>query len=167
LETVIAGVGSRGELPSPPFSSLSLSLSLHFSPCACPLFLPCARAPSLPPLRACAPALPARRRRGPAPLLARRARPPPPPLSARRAPALPCSRTARPRLPCSRGVAPWHGPQRGAAQRGPGTTPGTASRPSAWLAWPRAPPFTPNTFPRAQPHARGVYSWFLVSFKLR
>jgi hypothetical protein len=35
------------------------------------------------------------------------------------------------------------------------------------LAWPRAPPFTPNAFPRAQPHARGDYSWFLVSFKLR
>jgi hypothetical protein len=35
------------------------------------------------------------------------------------------------------------------------------------LAQPRAPPFTPNAFPRAQPHARSDYSWLLINFKLR
>jgi hypothetical protein len=153
---VIAGVGSRSELPSPPFSSLSLSHSLLFSPYARPLFFPCAR--PCPPCSCGArpPPLPCPRRRGPAPLLAQRARPRPLPCPWRAAPG--ATRRLGPRRgvpgPCAR---PWP-PARGVPALGVVCVA---------LAWPRAPPFTPNAFSRAEPHARGDYSWFLVSFKLR
>jgi hypothetical protein len=177
LETVIAGVGSRGELPSPPFLSLSLSLSLLFSPCARPLFFPLARAPALP----CP-------RRRPRPLPCPRRRPHPLPWPRRHGPAPLPARGGDPPAPSpARGAAPapllaWRRPRppaRAARPPGAAALPPTqrldplraASRPSAWLAWPRRglalPPFTLNAFPRAQPHARGDYSWFLVNFKLR
>jgi hypothetical protein len=155
---------------SPPLPLLSLSLSLLFSPCA----------PSLLPLRA-RPRPPLLARRRPRPLTARAARGPgPSPARGGAAPALPCScGGAAPGPPCSRGGAPAplpcsRGAAPGAASLAPARRPQplrAASRPSAWLAWPRRglalPQFTPNAFPRAQPHARGDYSWFLVNFKLR
>jgi hypothetical protein len=157
LKTVIAGVGSQGELPSPPFSSLSPS----------PSSSPPARALSSSPARAPLPSLLVGGA-APHPPSARAARAaPPPPLPARRAPALPYSRAAQP------GAVP------GAALARRGPVPPPARRlglrrgvpalgvARVALAWPHAPPFTPNAFSRAQPHARGVYSWFLVSFKLR
>jgi hypothetical protein len=172
---------------SPPLPSSSLSLPL-------PPHLPCA--PSLLPLRARPRPPLLARRRGPALPCSRGVRPPPLPCPRRRspapsllvrraAPAPPLPAATWPRLPpCSRGARPPPLPFRGAARRSPrrggsapgavpfpGSAPDAASRPSAWLAWPRRglalPLFTPNTFPRAQPHARGDYSWFLVNFKLR
>jgi hypothetical protein len=167
------------EVSSPPF--FSLSLSLLFSPCARPLFFPCACGPALPcrrgarplpsPARA-APTSPAGAARGPHPSPARSGTAPPVPCPRQRGPAL---------LPCSCGTAPGAarppaparrlGPRRGVLGPCARSRPlRAASHPSAWLAWPRRglalPPFTPNTFPRAQPHLRGDYSWFLVNFKL-
>jgi hypothetical protein len=125
------------EVSSPPLPSSSLSLSLPF---------PSLRAPSLSPSRGARPP----------PALAPRgggARPPP---------ALPA------RLGARRGAAPGTAPAPGAQLPARGLGPlRAASRPSAWPAWPRASPFTPSVFPRAQPHARGDYSCFFVSFKLR
>jgi hypothetical protein len=167
LEMVIAGVGSRGELPSPPFS---LSLPL-------PPLLPL-RAPSHLPLPAAArPRSPARAARAtPPPPLPVAARPHPSPCPRRRPPApspargvapAPCSREG-PCLPSSRGAAPRRGvPGPCARPRPPARGIPALGVARMSLAWPRAPPFTRNAFPRAQPHACGDYSWFLVSFKLR
>jgi hypothetical protein len=88
-----------------------------------------------------------------------------------------------PPAPCS---LPRGGPAPSAVARPPGVAalpPGVVPGPCAALApahgvpalglacvtsaRPRAPPFTPNAFPRAQPHACGDYSWFLINFKLR
>jgi hypothetical protein len=164
LETVIAGVESRGELPSP---SLRLSLPLPpLLPLRVPSLFP-ARARPCPPRSSAArprPALPARRRRSPRPS----------PCPRRAAPALPCLPCPRRRGPArpARATPP---PARPARPRcGPGAASGPA-RPPAWprppargvpplgvarvaLAWPRAPPFTTDAFPRAQTRARGDYS---------
>jgi hypothetical protein len=146
------------EVSSPPFSSLCLSLSLPFSSL---------RTPSLSPLRArpCSPRRGGRRpRRGP-PLPPRGsvARPRPAPLRGGGSPLPPPPAAAWPSLPLPpRRGPPAPAPPRGGAprpQRGPpapappqggglalGAVPGpyarprplrAASRPSAWLAWPR------------------------------
>jgi hypothetical protein len=175
LETVITGVGSRGELPSPPFSSLSLSLL--FSPCARPLFLPHARALPSPLAGGAAPPPCSCGTRGPAPPLPAAARPRPPARAARAAPPPPLPAAARPRPPLlARGAAP--GAALGVARRG-GSAPGlaslapargvrprrglgplrAASRPSAWLAWPwrgLALPRLPLTRSRVRNPTRAV-----------
>jgi hypothetical protein len=83
--------GPRGELPSPPFSSLSPSLPLPplLSPCACPLFFPLRARASL---------------RGGALLLPRGAavRPSPP----RRGPCPACSPLRAASVPCARRPGP-------------------------------------------------------------
>jgi hypothetical protein len=166
----------RGEPPSPLFSSLSIFLSLPCPSLCAPSFLshvcappaaPRARPPTAParwppdPSRA-VPALPrgglGPRRRGP---------PPPPcawPPSSRRRDPGPC---ARPPAPCARRPDPRRRGSLAPLRPGPGArplpstvwTPGAApARVPAWLAWHLrglAPPRSPNTFPRAQPHARG------------
>jgi hypothetical protein len=124
------------------------------------------RDPALAPLRGGAPprpGSPARRRPSPSRPPARRRPPSPwPRLGARPLP-LPAAASPAPRrgsLPPARPL-----PQRAAPAPARGVLAlGVAC---VALAWPRAPPFTPNAFPRAQPHARGDYSWFLVNFKLR
>jgi hypothetical protein len=161
----------RGELPSPPFSSLSLFLSLPFfsparappaalvhgplwprrrgaaRPCSlavapAPAMAPCAR----PPVRG-----PGSRRRGPTPY----ARPPPPPPTTRLSnplacgPSAPCTRPSRPRC-----VASTLG----------SVDPGAARVASAR---PRAPLFTPMRSRVRSPTRAVIYSWFLIKFKLR
>jgi hypothetical protein len=134
------------EVSSPPLPFSSLSLSLLFSPCARPLFSLHARAPTLPVRRRRGPALPSLLGGGADPALpclpgvARRglrppARPPvqPPAQPLARPGVAPGAAPARPRPP-ARGVSPL-----GVAR--------------VALAWPRAPPFTTNAFPR-NPRAR-------------
>jgi hypothetical protein len=147
LETVIARVGSRGELPSPPFSSLSLPLPPLLSPYARPLFFPCAPLPYA--RGAAAPLSPARAA----------ARPPPSPARAARPPSSHARAAVRPRpLPYPRGAAALPSPA------------GTAARPPAWPSAPMRGPQPwrdsrslvyppPNVFPRAQTHAHGDYFW--------
>jgi hypothetical protein len=154
--------GPRGELPSP---SLLLSLPLPPLPFpARPLSLPCARrspAPPRPRAAALAPRPgPSRRRRPPPPRPFRRG-PPAPAPSAQCGSAPSAAASARRRAPCPRRVAP------GARPRPPARGVPALGVARVALAWPRAPPFTPSVFPHAQPHARGDYSFFFVSFKLR
>jgi hypothetical protein len=168
--------GPRGELPSLPFSSLSLSPSPSSS-------LPLRAPPLLSPARA---RVPARRRAPPlpgAPLSRPPVRRPAPPLHPRR----PGPRRG---LPGPRRGLP--GPRRGvpAPRRGPlppaRPLPRRAAScarrpgPSAWSPAPNAAPaparsplraasrprrdsrglvYPPNAFPRAQTHARGDYFW--------
>jgi hypothetical protein len=127
LETVIARVGSRGELPSPPFSSLSLPLPPLLSPYARPLFFPCACAP--------------------APSPARRGAAPPPPLLARRRGPAPSPAPGAARSGAAPGAAPGTArPQRGMA---PGVVLSPCARPSALargvlaIGATRVAPFTP------------------------
>jgi hypothetical protein len=129
LETMIAGVGSRGELPSPPFSSLSPSPSSSL-PLRAPSLLPLRTRPcSLPyPRGATRPLRPPllTRWRDPAASPARAAaRPRPPPLpSAARSGAAP-------------GTAPgaaWSGVAPGAVR--PQLGPPDAAWPPAWSSAP-------------------------------
>jgi hypothetical protein len=141
------------EVSSPPRPAASLSLFLPFPSLHAPISLPCARRSPAPP-RPCA------RQRPPLPHPGAAAAPAPHPGPRRRSPPAPTpppprprrgSAPARPRLP-ARGLGPCArrpGPRRGS--RGLGV----ASR----------SPFTPSAFPRAQPHTRGDYSCFFVSFK--
>jgi hypothetical protein len=113
----------------------------------------------------------------PRPLCSRVARAPPSPACVRRGPRSPLLARWRPRPPLlASGAAPGTArrPQPLRAALAPGAASPAPARgvpalgvARVALAWPLAPPFTPNVFPRAQPHARGDYSWFLVSFKLR
>jgi hypothetical protein len=144
--------GPRGELPSPPLPSSSLSLSVPFPSLRAPSLSP-ARGGARPPPRPAAALAPTPTPRGgggarphPGPRRRSPPAPTPPPPRPRRG-----SAPARPRLP-ARGLGPCArrpGPRRGS--RGLGV----ASR----------SPFTPSAFPRAQPHTRGDYSCFFVSFK--
>jgi hypothetical protein len=88
------------------------------------------------------------------------ARPPP---SRSLAAALPPAR--RPGPP-ARSLAPRCGPRPLRAAPAPARGVPALGVAHVASARPHAPPFTPNAFPRAQPHARGDYSWFLVNFKL-
>jgi hypothetical protein len=145
------------EVSSPPLPSSSLSLP--FPSLRATLSLPCARR-SPAPLRPCA------RRRSPPPwpLAAaapaphpgpsRRRRPPPPRPPGMARPPLPPARLGPWRAPCPRCAAP------GARPRPPARGVPALGVARVALAWPRASPFTPSAFPRAQPHARGDYSCF-------
>jgi hypothetical protein len=144
LETVITGVGSRGELPSPPFSSLSLSISLLFSPPArAPSSLPYARAS----LRGGAPLLPCGAAARPSPF------PRGGPAPARR--PGPSAWSPAP----SAAPAPARSPLR------------VASAPCARRPGPRATrvaSFTPLTRSRVRKPTRAVIIFgFVVNFKLR
>jgi hypothetical protein len=183
---VIAGVRSPKVSFSPPLPFSSLSPSLPFSSL---------RAPSLSPLHTAAcpggarprPSPPARRRSSPPRSPARRrSSPPQPQRGARPCPSpSPRRRSPRPLLPPAAAVL---GPD--VVHPPPARSPAVALPPARWpgpparfpapahgipalgvarvaSARPRAPPFTPNAFPRAQPHACGDYSWFLINFKLR
>jgi hypothetical protein len=165
LETVSAGVGSRGELPS---LLLSLSLSLLFSPPA--------RALSSLPLRArpCSLTLPARRgpcalpcsRGGAAPPPPQPGAVPPPPLLARRcgpAPS-PARAVAWPPAPgAAPSAAPGAAPQRGMA---PGVVLGPCLRRSSPRRDSRSPVY-PLTRSRVRKPTRAVIIFFVVNFKLR
>jgi hypothetical protein len=128
--------GPRGELPSLPFSSLSLSPSPSSS-------LPLRAPPLLSPARARVPA----RRRAPVPA----------PCAAARPPARPPWPPARPPRPPARrpGPSAWS-PAPGAAPTPARSPLRAASRPrrdSRGLVYP------PNAFSRAQTHARSDYFW--------
>jgi hypothetical protein len=152
----------RGELPSPPFSSLSLFLFLPF---------PSPRAPPSSPMRACPSAAP-------------RARPmrPPSPLACGPCPPLVRGPDFR-----QRGPGPWRrgslAPRRGLGpltcgpsvpvraavlapvrglylrQRGPPTRPLRTSRRGL------APPVHPTHSRVRSPTLAVIYSWFLINFK--
>jgi hypothetical protein len=163
------------EVSSPPLPFSSLSLSLPFSPYACPLFSLHARAPALPVRRRRGPALPSLLAGGaaPAPLPARGARPPPSPASPVHGGAALLARRARPRPLLARrgpGVAPARPPARHDPRRGLGPL-RAASRLSAWLAWPwrgLALPRSPLTRSHVRKPARAVtIPWFVVNVRLR
>jgi hypothetical protein len=154
---------------SPPLPFSSLSLSLPFSSL---------RAPSPSPLRARPRPGPLRGGARPCPCPGAAALAPAPRVAAR--PCPPRGGVARSRPDPLRGCAtPPLPPPRGSAPRPRCGVPGPCARPRPLRgvpalgvarvasARPRAPPFTPDAFPRAQPHARGDYSCFLVNFKLR
>jgi hypothetical protein len=162
LETVIAGVGSRGELPSPPFFSLSPSPSPS-RPCTHPPFLPCARAPARGGARPCSPRrglpLPFPRWRGLSALAPSRGSAAPPPCSLPRSGSAPGGgpRPQRGPPPCS---LPRGGPAPGAVPCPPARCPlHAAFRPQAQLAWPRrglALPRLPPTRSRVRNLTRAV-----------
>jgi hypothetical protein len=141
--------GPRGELPFPS----PLSPSPSSSPPARALSFPCTRAP-LPSLFAGGAAPPC----SPCSAAART-----PPSPAR--PAWPGAAPARPPAP---GAAPGGSATGAAPVVAPGAAPAQPRPPARGvpplgvarvaLAWPRAPPFTTNAFPRARTRARGDYS---------
>jgi hypothetical protein len=158
------------------------------SPCPGPCVAALATAPPLPPRRGARPrpSLPAAARRGPAPApcvaaLAPASAPawPARHLLALGAAARPSRRGPRPADAATLPPAQRPGPQRGVPgpslpercplRAAPAPARGVPALGVARVASarPRALPFTPNVFPRAQPHARGDYPWFLINFKLR
>jgi translation initiation factor IF-2 len=177
LETVIAGFGPRGELPSP----LPLPLPLpFFSPAR---GSPGARRGPRPPG--------ARRRPSPAPSRERplrmaplaRGDTPPPAFSVRRCPSPASWRGAAPPGPGPSGAAPWRpcarplGPGARPRPRPPGVAPGARPLPpdsvvpgaapvrrAALVPGSAAPHGSPSAFPHAQPQHAWRSNLGLISF---
>jgi hypothetical protein len=178
--------GPRGELPSPPFSSLSPSPSSSLPLCAPLLFplrarVPARRRAPAPPWRG-GPPLPSPARRAPVPAPCAAARRPAPPLPSRR-PGPGATSGPRRGLPGPRrggpGLGAASGPQRGVPTPRCGPLPparGLGPLRAAFGPYTRRPSpgatrvasFTPLTCSRVRKPTRAVIIFgFVVNFKLR